>query len=132
MAAVHSNNAKVSELLAAGADANNYYGISPLAAAAQRGNLETVELLLRAGAQATNSRYGNKPLLSATLQISYTHPTPSLEILQRLLRYGANVDERAMNTTKELRILCLHQLTSCSQRYPLRCSEAPHRTFRIP
>ncbi len=96
-AAVHSNNAKVSELLAAGADANNYYGISPLAAAAQRGNLEIVELLLRAGAQVTNSRYGNKPLLSATLQISYTHPTPSLEILQRLLRYGANVDERAMN-----------------------------------
>ena len=95
IAVMNENNSEASKIIASGADVNKYHGRSPLDGAAGRGNLKIVEQLLHAGAEVENSRYGNKPLLAATLWVSYTNPVPSLEILHLLLRHGADVNERA-------------------------------------
>ena len=82
---------KVLELLAKGVNPNCRYNITPLHAAASRGNLELVRALLKAGANPNQrSSMGHTVLESA---MTSKRPLDVVcQIVDWLLRYGAKAD----------------------------------------
>ena len=86
-----NKNQKVLELLAKGGNPNCRYDITPLHAAASRGNLELVKALLKAGANPNQrSSMGH-----TVLEFAMTSKRPLdvvCQIVDLLLRHGAKAD----------------------------------------
>lgn len=97
--AIHSKNSiEVTKLIAAGADVNavGNYEASPLSTAAHLGDIQTIEQLIDAGAQLVNPKeFAGRPLIAAASHTSLASPPVSLQLVDYLLKIGANVNERS-------------------------------------
>ncbi|EGG21526.1 hypothetical protein DFA_01412 [Cavenderia fasciculata] len=68
------------------------YGVSPLHIAVQQSHLESVDILLERGCQV-NVRDTKPGVRLSSLHLALQKQTPNIELIKRLIKHGANVNQ---------------------------------------